>query len=93
MKFKMNETPVIFKHSKKGRNCFALPKNGIKNFKLTNTINKKYLRIEKNYQQINWTHRPLKSSHLKYAAGDVEFLPDIYTILQEKLKKRNRKNP
>ena len=48
------------------------------------------LRIEKNYQQINWTHRPLKSSHLKYAAGDVEFLPDIYTILQEKLKKRNK---
>ena len=44
MKSKMNETPVIFKHSKKGRNCFALPKNGIKNFKLTNTINKKYLR-------------------------------------------------
>jgi len=48
------------------------------------------MRIEKNYQRIDWTHRPLENSHLIYAAGDVEFLPDLYTILQDKLKEKNK---
>ena len=43
------------------------------------------IRIEKKYQRIDWTHRPLEKSHLEYAAGDVEFLPELYTILQDKL--------
>ena len=50
------------------------------------------IQIEKNYQQINWTQRPLENSHLEYAASDVEFLPDLYLILQDKLKEQNKYN-
>ena len=48
------------------------------------------LRIEKNYQQIDWTLRPLNSSHLHYAAGDVKYLPALFKILQEKLQDSNK---
>jgi len=48
------------------------------------------IRIEKKYQRIDWTQRPLENSHLEYAAGDVEFLPELYTILQNKLKENKK---
>lgn len=50
------------------------------------------IQIEKNYQQINWNQRPLENAHLEYAASDVEFLPDLYLILQNKLKEKNKYN-
>ena len=48
------------------------------------------IRIEKKYQRIDWAQRPLENSHLEYAAGDVEFLPELYTILQDKLKENKK---
>tara|TARA_B100002052_G_C15884387_1_gene600874 strand:+ start:563 stop:1726 length:1164 start_codon:yes stop_codon:yes gene_type:complete len=48
------------------------------------------IKIEKKYQAIDWTSRPLNKEYLDYAAGDVKHLPEIYKLLNEELIRNNK---
>ena len=45
-------------------------------------------KISKKYQQSNWQKRPLSLSQLNYAENDVKYLPGIYKILIEQIRKK-----
>ena len=45
------------------------------------------IKLSKKYQVSNWTIRPLTKEQLAYAQNDVYYLPKIYQILIEKLRK------
>jgi ribonuclease D len=46
--------------------------------------------LNKSNQHTDWLRRPLSSSQLHYAANDVIFLPEIKSLLQQKLKDLGR---
>ena len=48
------------------------------------------VKIDKTYQFIDWSKRPLSKSQINYAANDVFYLCDIYDKQKELLKKLNR---
>ena len=57
--------------------------------KLVDKICKK--EIGKEYQSSDWKKRPLNDKQVKYALQDVEYLPEIYFYLKDKIKKSKRK--
>ncbi len=44
------------------------------------------VKVSKSMQNSNWVRRPLSDAQIRYAAIDVEYLQEIYTILNEKNK-------
>ena len=46
--------------------------------------------IDKNQQNSDWLHRPLSKQQLRYAAGDVIYLENIYTKLKDDLIIQNK---
>jgi len=48
------------------------------------------VKIDKTYQFMDWSKRPLSKSQINYAANDVLYLCDIYEKQKELLKKLNR---
>ena len=48
------------------------------------------VKIDKTYQFMDWSKRPLSKSQINYAANDVFYLCDIYEKQMELLKKLNR---
>ena len=50
------------------------------------------VKIDKTYQFMDWSKRPLSKSQINYAANDVFYLCDIYEKQKELLKKLNRNN-
>lgn len=46
--------------------------------------------LEKTHQNEDWSLRPLPKDWLRYAALDVELLPDLYSLLSERLEKAGR---
>ena len=50
------------------------------------------VKIDKTYQFMDWSKRPLSKSQINYAANDVFYLCDIYEKQKELLKKLNRDN-
>ncbi len=48
------------------------------------------VKIDKTYQFMDWSKRPLSKSQINYAANDVFYLCDIYDKQKELLKKLNR---
>ena len=48
------------------------------------------VKIDKTYQFMDWSKRPLSKSQINYAANDVFYLCDIYEKQKELLKKLNR---
>ena len=50
------------------------------------------IKIDKTYQFMDWSKRPLSNSQINYAANDVLYLCDIYEKQKELLKKLNRNN-
>lgn len=49
-------------------------------------------KIDKGSRFTDWAHRPLTDAQLSYALSDVTHLRDAYTILEQQLEKRDRKN-
>lgn len=47
-------------------------------------------KLDKSSRFSDWSRRPLKEHQLKYAAGDVTYLRDIYRALHKKLKSNDR---
>ena len=47
---------------------------------------------DKTYQSVDWCARPLGLKQLEYALGDVTFLREVYTRLQEKLEETGRES-
>ena len=50
------------------------------------------IKIDKTYQFMDWSKRPLSKSQINYAANDVFYLCDIYEKQKDLLKKLNRNN-
>ncbi len=50
------------------------------------------IQIDKTYQFMDWSKRPLSKSQINYAANDVFYLCDIYEKQKDLLKKLNRNN-
>jgi ribonuclease D len=48
------------------------------------------VRTTKGHQADDWVRRPLQESQLRYAATDVEYLPQVMQLLLEKAAKMNR---
>ncbi len=48
------------------------------------------LHAEKKYQKVNWSSRPLLPEWLQYAAMDTQYLPRLYEILSEEVRKKDR---
>ena len=48
------------------------------------------IRSEKSHQADDWVRRPLQASQLRYAASDVQHLPEMQNLLIEKAKRLDR---
>src|SRR5690606_14709067 len=48
------------------------------------------LRTMKTHQADDWMRRPLPDAQLRYAASDIEHLPEIYRVLNGRLVEANR---
>ena len=49
-------------------------------------------RLDKSSRFSDWSRRPLKDHQLKYAAGDVTYLREVYSALHHKLKSNDRED-
>ena len=47
------------------------------------------INLSKDHQVSNWSRRPLSYKQLEYATNDVKYLPNLYTILNKKIRKKN----
>ena len=50
------------------------------------------IKLSKRCQQSPWDKRPLSKSQINYAENDVKFLPKIYKVIIEKIKKKKQTN-
>jgi len=48
------------------------------------------VQLKKSHTRADWSHRPLSNAQLEYAADDVVYLCQIYTVLRDKLFQRGR---
>lgn len=48
------------------------------------------VRLDKGSQFTQWLDRPLSSEQLRYALDDVRYLPRVWALLRQELKRRNR---
>lgn len=48
------------------------------------------VQLEKAHSRSDWSHRPLKSQEIEYAADDVRYLAQLYPQMREQLEQRNR---
>jgi len=47
--------------------------------------------VNKAERYTDWAARPLSSSQIEYALSDVEYLPELYKFLNDKIEKENRR--
>lgn len=48
------------------------------------------LDVDKRYQKVNWSKRPLKQDMIDYSVGDVANLTELHDIIQERLEEKGR---
>lgn len=71
--------------------CLAARACGMQRFSLADLLNRYFgLAVDKRYQKVNWSKRPLPREWLEYAARDTYYLPQLYHLLKNELEVQGR---